>query len=191
VYWSGSHFLVATWPFLLSAAAAFRRVTPVPHRAHRRLRAVRDPQLLDDAPHVGLDRGHAHQHLFGYLPVGLAQSEQDQRLTFPIRKLRLPRFPQRNARGLALGQSATCLYSPDCREQKFSETPIQHRASLSIGPGQSGVSRPDKHSSRGILLHAWIDIHPNLKKLRLPREHTPIGPGLCRLLDVDFREGLF
>jgi hypothetical protein len=36
-----------------------------------------------------------------------------------------------------------------------------------IGPGLCGASHPDKRSSQDILLHAWIDIHSNLKNLRL------------------------
>ena len=36
------------------------------------LGAVRNPQLLDDALHVGLHRGEAHQKLQGYLTVGLS-----------------------------------------------------------------------------------------------------------------------
>jgi hypothetical protein len=36
-----------------------------------------------------------------------------------------------------------------------------------IGPGQSDASHPDNRSSQDILLHGWIDIHSNLKNLRL------------------------
>src|ERR687893_357798 len=32
-------------------------------------------------------------------------------------------------------ESAGCIYSPSCRELQFSETPIQHRASLSNRTG--------------------------------------------------------
>src|SRR4028119_1842070 len=36
-----------------------------------------------------------------------------------------------------------------------------------IGAGQCGAWHPDKRSSRGISLHAWIDIRSILKNLRL------------------------
>jgi hypothetical protein len=42
------------------------------YRPHHRLCAVGDPEFLDDASHIGLDRRQAHQHLLCYLPVRLA-----------------------------------------------------------------------------------------------------------------------
>jgi hypothetical protein len=49
---------------------------------------------------------------------------------------------------LRLELGAACLYSPDCLEGAFSETPMQPVASLSNRTGAKGLLRPDRNSTR-------------------------------------------
>jgi hypothetical protein len=63
------------------------------------------------------------------------------------------------------GQRAT-IHRPS--ESINSRKPIFNPTNLySIGPGLWGAWHPDKRSSRGISLHAWMDIRSNPKNLRL------------------------
>jgi hypothetical protein len=55
-----------------------------------------------------------------------------------------------------------CLYSPNFRQDVFSETPIHRLGCLCVRTGGEG-SFPDVGRFRsGILLHVWMNIHPML-----------------------------